>query len=212
MVEGIRIYIEGEKKNKTSNISLREGFSTFFNDLRTKARENRIKFDVILCGNSAETFKDFLLGIKSHPKSFVAFLIDSDAEVNEEDSPKLFLQKQDKSKNWDWKLVKDEQCHLMVQIMESWFLADVEALKGFYNQQFNQNAIPKTKDVEKISKDIVESSLNNATKKTQKGIYSENKLKHSSELLSRINVEIVKERAKHCERIFQILEEKIEDK
>lgn len=212
MVEGIRIYIEGDKKSKTSNISLREGFSTFFNDLREKARENRLKFDVILCGNSAETFKDFLLGVKSHPNSFVAFLIDSDAEVGGEDSPKSFLQQQLKSKNWELKNVDDNQCHLMVQIMESWFLGDVETLKNFYGQKFNSNAIPKTKDVEKIQKDNVESSLNSATRETQKGIYSENKLKHSAELLSKINVEIIRQRAKHCERIFQTIEEIIDGK
>lgn len=212
MVEGIRIYIEGDRKSKTSNISLREGFSTFFKDLREKARENKIKFDVILGGNSAETFKDFLLGVKSHPNSFVAFLIDSDEEVSEEDSPKSFLQKQTKSKNWNLKNVDDNQCHLMVQIMESWFLADVEALKSFYGQKFNSKSVSKNKDIEKIPKSSVEISLDTATKETQKGIYCENKLKHSAELLSKIDVIKIRQRAKHCDRLFQTIEEIIDSK
>lgn len=208
MVEGIRIYIEGDKKSKNSNISLREGFSNFFNDLRDKAREKHIRFDVILGGNSAETFKDFLRGVKSHPNSFVTFLIDSDDEVSEEDTPKSFLQKQEKSKNWEWKNVGDEQCQLMVQIMESWFLADVETLQSYYGQKFNSKAIPKTNDVEKIAKLEVENSLNRATQNTQKGIY--HKIKHGAELLTRIDVIKIKQRAKHCQRIFQTIEEKIE--
>lgn len=208
MVEGIRIYIEGDKKSKNSNISLREGFSTFFNDLREKAREKHIRFDVILGGNSAETFKDFLRGVKSHPNSFVTFLIDSDDEVSEGDTPKSFLQSQEKSKNWEWKNVDDEQCQLMVQIMESWFLADIETLKSYYEQKFNSKAIPKTNDVEKVAKTDVEKSLNRATKDTKKGVY--HKIRHGAELLSRIDVEIIKQRANHCQRIFQTIEEKID--
>ncbi|MBX7169612.1 MAG: DUF4276 family protein [Pyrinomonadaceae bacterium] len=210
MVEGIRIYIEGDKKSKNSNISLREGFSTFFNDLREQARERGIRFDVILGGSSAETFKDFLLGVKSHPNSFVAFLIDTDDEVSEEDTPKSFLQKHQKSKNWNWKNVEDKQCQLMVQIMESWFLADVETLKSFYGQKFNFNAVPKTKDVEKVPKTNVENSLDSATKDTQKGIYSENKLKHGAELLTKIDAIKIRQRAKHCARIFQTIEKIID--
>jgi Domain of unknown function (DUF4276) len=209
MVEGIRIYIEGDKKSKNSNISLREGFSTFFKDLREKAREKKIKFDVILGGSSAETFKDFLRGIKSHPNSFVAFLIDSDDEVSEDDTPKSFLQNLQKSKNWEWENVEDEQCQLMVQIMESWFLADVETLKNYYGQGFNSKTIPKTQNVEKIAKNDVESSLDKATRDTKKGVY--HKIKHGAELLTKVDVINIKQKAKHCQRIFQTVEKKIDD-
>lgn len=204
MVEGIRIYIEGDKKSKNSNISLREGFSTFFNDLREQARERGIRFDVILGGSSAETFKDFLLGMKSHPNSFVAFLIDTDDEVSEEDTPKSFLQKHQKSKNWDWKNVEDKQCQLMVQIMESWFLADIETLQDYYGQGFNSKAIPKNNNVEKIAKNDVENSLDKATKDTKKGNY--HKIKHGAELLTKIDAIKIRQRAKHCARIFQTIE------
>jgi Domain of unknown function (DUF4276) len=207
MVEGIRIYIEGDKKSKNSNISLREGFSSFFSELKEKAKEKRIKFDVILCGNTSETYKDFLLGVKYHQNSFVAFLIDSDDEIGKAETPKSFLQRQEKSKNWDFENVEDNQCHLMVQIMESWFLADIETLKSFYGQNFKHNAIPKQPNIEKIGKLDVEKSLDKATNETSKGAY--HKTKHGSELLTKIETAKVKEKAKHCNRLFETIIENI---
>ncbi len=203
MVAGIRIYIEGGKQSKNSNISLREGFSAFFGELKEKAREKRIKFDVVLCGNSAETYKDFLIGVKYHQNSFVAFLIDSDNEVSEKDTPKSFLQKQEKSRNWNFENVENEQCHLMVQIMESWFLADVETLKSFYGQNFKHSVIPRQPNVEKIVKLDVESSLDKATNKTSKGKY--HKIKHGADLLSKIETAKIRVKAEHCNRLFETI-------
>lgn len=209
MVEGVRIYIEGDKKNKTSNISLREGFSVFFDVLREKARERKIKFDIILCGSSAETFRDFQFGVRSHPNSFVTFLIDSDDELDNQDTPKSFLQKQTKSKNWEWRNVEDEQCHLMIQIMESWLIADIETLKNYYGKDFHANSIPKNKNIEKVPKLDVENSLAKATKDTKKGVY--HKVKHGAELLTKVNKEIIKLKSKHCQLIFDTIKEKIDE-
>ena len=49
----------------------------------------------------------------------------------------------------------DEQCHLMVQVMESWFLADADALSSFYGQGFRKQALPQNPNVEDVSKQDV---------------------------------------------------------
>ena len=51
--------------------------------------------------------------------------------------------------------IGDEHCHLMVVCMESWFLADKEALASFFGQGFNAGALPKRVDIEEIAKDAI---------------------------------------------------------
>jgi hypothetical protein len=207
MVKEIKIYIEGDsaKRGKNSAISLTKGFHYFFNDLIEKAREKNIKINLILGGSTDLTFRIFQNDNGKSKDAFYCFLVDSDKPLEDDDTPKTFLLKE---KKWDLKNIDDEQCQLMVQIMESWFLADVETLQSYYGQKFNSNAIPKINDVEKIAKLDVENSLNKATKDTQKGVY--HKIKHGAELLSRIDVIKIRQKAKHCQRVFQTIEEKID--
>ena len=141
MVNEIRIYIEGDtkQKGKFNTISLREGFNHFFRELIEKAKLKNITFRLIMCGSKYETFKDFLNAAKSYQNSFVVFLLDSDAIVDEKETPKSFLQKQNPL--WHLPEAEENQCHLMVQIMESWFFADRDKLAEFYGQNFNRNAL-----------------------------------------------------------------------
>jgi hypothetical protein len=44
----------------------------------------------------------------------------------------------------------DTYCHLMIQMMETWFLVDIDTLKDYYGKGFNENAMPKQKDIENI--------------------------------------------------------------
>jgi hypothetical protein len=78
-------------------------------------------------------------------------------------------------------------CHLMVQCMETWFLADRKTLVSFYGKDFSENVLPaKERPVETIDKQQVYQSLENATKNCgKKGKY--NKGDHSFQLLASIN-------------------------
>lgn len=206
MVKTIEIYIEGGSKgqDRFSSQKLRIGFANFFEELNEKARSKNISFRPIICGSTDQTFKIFRGANRKAENSFLCFLVDSDKPLEDDDTPKIFLQRE---KKWDLRDISEEQCQLMVQIMESWFLADVETLQSYYGQKFNSKAIPNTNDVEKIAKLDVENSLAKATKATQKGVY--NKIKHGAELLSRIDVIKIRQKAKHCQRVFQTIEEKI---
>jgi len=88
----------------------------------------------------------------------------------------------------------------MVQMMESWLIADTEALKMFYGQGFNANAIPRHANVEQIAKAQVESALEAATRTTQAGNY--HKIRHGPQILGLVDVERVRRAATHCERLF----------
>ena len=200
MVEEIRIYIEGDtkQKGKNSDIALREGFHNFFRELIEKAREQNIKFRITLCSSKFITFKVFLNGVKVYQDSFVAFLIDADDTVDEKETAKSFLQKQ--NADWYWQTINEEQCFLMVQMMESWFFADIDTLEKYYGQNFNRKALRQSNNVEKIAKSDVKNGLANATKNTQKGEY--HKTKHGAKLLELINPQKVREVAPHCKRLY----------
>jgi len=48
--------------------------------------------------------------------------------------------------------------------METWFLADRQALKDFFGQGFRENALPNNPNAEAIAKDEVLEGLRNATR------------------------------------------------
>ncbi len=203
MVKEIRIYIEGDTKQKGKNtdLTLRQGFNYFFRELIDEAKNKNIKLRPITYGSKYETFKKFLDGLKEYQDSFVLFLLDSDAPIDEDETPKSFLQKQNPL--WHLQDAEENQCHLMVQVMESWFFADKDKLAEFYGQSFNRNALAKTTNVEKILKASVESGLANATRNTQKGEY--HKTRHGAKLLEVISPQKVRKAAPNCERLFDVV-------
>ena len=50
---------------------------------------------------------------------------------------------------------EEDQVHLMIHCMETWFLADVSALEEFLGSGFRSSAIPQRSDIENISKSDV---------------------------------------------------------
>lgn len=202
----IKLYVEGGKgSHKRATIKLQQGFDAFFRDLKSAAREKRISFKIIPAGNTQSTYEDFIFSVKNAPQSFNLLLVDSDGAVAEVETARAFLQ--NKYKKWNLQTVTDEQCHLMTQIMESWFLADVDALKLFYGKEFKESAIPKNRNVEEIAKETVEKCLETATAKTQKAEY--HKIEHGTKLLELINSSKVRDAAPHCDKLFESIEKKI---
>lgn len=200
----IRIYVEGGGRAVTKG-EIRRGFRGFLRGIDALAREKntRKSLVVIACGSRDSTFEAFSLAMKSNPYSFNVLLVDSDTTVK--GTPRKHLLKQNRS----WKLqgIADEQCHLMVQMMEAWIVADIEMLEKYYGQGFKRNSIPRTTDVEVIDKVQLMRALKSATRKTQKGEYS--KTGHAPDLLERLDATKVRSAAKHCELFFALLEKKL---
>ena len=97
----------------------------------------------------------------------------------------------------------DEQCHLMVEVMESWFLADKEALQAYFGQGFRMSSLPANPKIEQIPKQDVERGLDGATQGTRKGRY--NKGAHSFEILESLDPAKVGNGSCHAERFVQAL-------
>lgn len=195
MVKEIRIYIEGGGDGRDTKALIRKGFSQFL---------KQFKLNITICGSRNNAFRDFRIALKSYPNAFNILLVDAEAPVTRNSSWE-HLKLRDK---WNKPSeVDDSHCHLMVQTMEAWFIADIETLKKFYGKDFQENAIPKTLNVETMDKQNLERILKAATRKTSKAEY--HKIKHASKLLELLDVEKVRQASPSCDRLFTTLSDKI---
>lgn len=203
MVSEIRLYIEGGGDSKETKASLRHGFSTFFQSLVEKARKKNIRWNITVCGGRDAAHKGFLSALEHHPKAFNVLLVDAEEAVAL--PPLQHLKKRDPS--WCLSDVCEESCHLMVQMMEAWFLADRKALCDFYGSGFKESALPGNRNIEAISKNTIESTLKTATKNSAKGEY--HKIQHGCKLLAKIDSQKVRALSSHCNQFFDTVCKKI---
>ena len=197
MVGEVRLYIEGDD-------SLRLGFHDFLGSLREAARRRRIRWNMVLSGSRENTFEDFKTGLDEHPAAFHVLLVDAEAPVG--GPPWEHLRKHD---HWAVASVGDVQCQLMVQSMETLLVADVDALRRYYGQEFRHKALPGGRDLEQIDKPTILAALGAATRNTTKGRY--HKTRHAGHLLRLLDVARVRRACRHCDRLFTTLEAKIKE-
>jgi hypothetical protein len=202
VVSEIRIYVEGGGDQRSGKASIQEGFSKFLLSLKEMARERHILWYVVACGSRQSTFDAFDIALRQHRDAFNVLLVDAEGPVTK--SPCKHLQHHN---HRPIRGIPDDHCHLMVQVMEAWAIADLETLRGFYGPGFNQNSIPGQEDVELIPKADLERALVQATRNTQKGEY--HKIRHGPKILALADVSKVRNRARHCDRMFTILSRKI---
>ena len=200
-MRGIQIFIEGGS-DKNASLPLRCGFGVFLSALREAARMRRLRWSIFLSGSRGRAFRDFQRACRLEPERFNVLLVDSEGPVRRR--PREHLRQQDK-----WRIDQSEEhVHLMVQVMEAWIVADVAALRGFYGQGFRESGLPDTSDVEAIPKEGLAEGLEQATRNTSKGAY--HKIRHAGPLLAKIDANVVREKAKHCERLSRTVLDIIE--
>jgi hypothetical protein len=200
-VTGIAVYMEGggqtgEPGTAESKAAVRQGMGEFLRDLRERARKKRWHWKIVPCGDRTTTKDAFLNARVQEPGTIALLLVDSETPVTT--LPKSHL------KEWDLTGVAEDHVHMMVQVMETWFVADPERTKAYYGKDFNESALPKHAQPELVSKAAVAAGLENATKNTKKGRY--HKIKHGSDLLARISPDTVKQKCPHCKRLFDSVE------
>ena len=191
----IRIYVEGGFEGSTKT-NCRKAFSTF---LAKVVRPG--SFKVIASGSRAQAFQDFCSALRQHPADYNVLLVDSETAVTTRSWQHLREREGD---NWPRPHgADDDQVHLMVQVMEAWFLADPDALSTYYKQGFLRNSLPRRKNIEMIDKKAVFESLSHASKDTQKGSY--HKTRHGFELLELIDPGLVQAASSHAADLFAVL-------
>ena len=162
MPSEIRIYFEGDK-------SLKAGFDAFFREIRERAGEAQCRVWIVATGGTPE--RDFAIAMRKHPAAWNILLRDSEGP-------------------WHQDLQASDSIFWMVEMMESWFHADKDALEAYYKNGFRKAALKPNPKVEEIPKQDLIDGLKAATKDTAKGKY--HKTKHAPALLQSIKPALVR--------------------
>ena len=188
------LYVEGGGSKGKVNTDCRKAFQSF---IKRAGVNQRVR--VVACGSRGDAFNSF---VKEHRKGGqqVVLLIDADGPVTTQ-SPWQHIQS-----NHRWNRPRgtsEKQFHLMVQIMESWFLADVKTLESFFGVGFRRRALPGNPNIEDVPKEDVENGLKRASRDTGPGEYK--KGKHSFNVLANLDPERVRTASPHANRFIEFL-------
>jgi len=203
----VKLYVEGAGDSSALKTVCRAGFSTFISKAGITKRPR-----VVACGSRANAYDRFCTALKNGEKAML--LVDSEQTVNSK-------YQQGSQETWQpWAHLKtgdhwdkpqhstDTDCHLMVQVMESWFLADRDVLKAFFGQGFNENSLPST-PVEEVAKDTLYNALKQASRACKtKAVYGKNE--HSFKLLALIDPEKVTRASPWAKRFVDALRKKMD--
>jgi hypothetical protein len=191
------IFVEGGHQGSTKS-GCRQAFRTFFEKVIPRG-----SFRVIASGSRRNAFEDFCLALKQNVNDYNILLVDSEEAVVGAPWEHLAGRQGD-----EWQppvRATDEQAHLMVQVMESWFLADRQALASYYGQGFTAGSLPGQPNIELISKQDVFNALKRASKNTKtKGEY--HKTKHGFDLLELVDPVLVRAASAHADRLLTVLQ------
>ena len=189
------IYVEGGGGGKRLKRACRRGFVKFFERAGLARRMPKIE----ACGSRENAYQDFSDALSKGDRTAM-LLVDAEGPVTTP-GPWGHLKATD---NWDRPGgVTDGQCHLMVQVMESWFLADREALRSHYGRGFRERDLPQNPDIERIAKDDVLAGLNRAVRDTGKGSY--NKSNDSFTILEKLDPAKVRQASGYADRFVRAL-------
>ena len=184
----MKLYVEGGGDSSALKAECRRGFSEFLAKAGLQGKRPRI----VACGTRRNAYEFFCKAMDAGDEALL--LIDSEAPVEPacqavddpaEWNPWRHL-KERRDDNWDRpEGARNADCHLMVQCMEVWFLADRAVLREFFGQDFNANALPpEGNPVESLEKEQIYRALSSATHQCRKHY---DKGEHSFKLLALIS-------------------------
>lgn len=200
-MRGIKIYMEGGGSGRQRRGALRTGMEILMEDLKDAARKKALGWSLVCCGSREKTYRRFRNAVgDAGPGQTTILLVDAEEPVDEPMSPGAHLRKND---DWDLSLAPDNTIHLMVQVMETWIVADPKALTAYYGRDFGASHLPGRSNLEDEPKAQILRALKDATKGTTKGVYR--KIEHAGDLLTRIDPAKVRNRCRYCRRLFEEL-------
>ena len=175
----VKLIVEGggDRKSKSLNRECRQAFAIFLEKAGLAGRMPRIE-----AAGGREQAYDAFKSANERGDRVAVLLVDAEAPVTAHDAW-THLQTRD-----GWSRLSgttDLQFHLMVQIMESWFLADHAALEAIYGDGFRPQALPGNPHIERIPKQDVLSGLERAAQATRARGYS--KGRHSFAILAALD-------------------------
>jgi len=162
------VVIEGGGTSRADQAPLRKGFKALFD----KLREDRPKPSIVCAGGRGEAFKDFKTVLKSNPAAICLLLVDSEGPVESRSPPWDHVARR-QGDGWQRPDgATDEQLHFMVETMETWLVADPDALATYHGSELKRTKLPRRKNLEEVSKSDLMAALLAATEHARtKGKY-----------------------------------------
>lgn len=216
----VKLFVEGGGDSNSLHRECRRAFAEFLEKTELKGFKPRI----VAGGSRNNTYDSYCTAIKNGEDA--ALLIDSESAiiipVNDStyDSQNIRTWKPwhhlcnrcdsdgQPADNWSKpQNAADADCHLMVETMESWFMADIDTLKQYYGKGFNAQRLPSGQNIENITKNDIKNALKSATRNTNKGEY--NKGVHSFKILENIDPTKVRTKSQWVDRFITLLSEKM---
>jgi hypothetical protein len=196
------IYVEGGTQYSALEGSLgRKAFHEFFSaDPSLKGKLPR----TVLCGGRKAAYDAFVTAVRNpKPSVLPLLLLDSEIGVARGNTVWQHL-KSRPGDNWEKPDgVTDEQAFLMVQVMETWFIADPAALEQFFGGNFRNAAIPAWPNLEEVPKRAIYESLEKATADCGPRKYAKGRL--SFALLATVSPAKVEAASLHARKFFECL-------
>lgn len=204
----VTLFVEGGGDRDDLRTECRRGFRLFFERAGLTGRMPTIKSR----GSRNAAFESFQTAINNaRAGEFVMLLVDSEAPLALDEAsgqcvgPWIHLANRD---GWTRPATAtDEHAHLMVQCMETWFLADLGCLTAYYHPGFKPDKLKAHPRLESIEKRMVFKELADATKDNEtKGKYDARaKGPHSFQILAKIDPAKVRSACPHADRLLKTL-------
>jgi hypothetical protein len=191
----VHLYVEGGGSQHSTKAACRKAFRLLID----KTIGDLPKPRIVACGSRTEAYKDFCRSLQNEPDVYAFLLVDSEGPVAAGSKRVEHLRAKD---GWRPDLLED-QVHLMVQCMESWFLADKRAVAAYYRHGFDERALPPNQHVEQVPGHDLMRGFQMATKNTAKGSY--HKTKDGFALLALIDPARLRTQSAHADAFFTAL-------
>jgi hypothetical protein len=179
----------------------RDAFRKFFPSVpRLKGKPPR----TVSCGGRKAAYDAFATAVRNpKPGVLSLLLVDSEAGV----APGRTVWQHLKSRpgdEWDKpEGAADDQAFLMVQVMETWFIADREAMERFFGANFRSGAIPAWPKLEEVPKQAIYEAIEKATADCGPRKYATGRL--SFDLLATVSPAKVEDASPHAKELFERL-------
>jgi hypothetical protein len=196
------IFIEGGGDSKELHIECRRAFRILLEKSGFAGRMPRL----VACGGRNAAYDDFSTAHENaNARDYVALLVDSEDPVKNIGGTWAHLETRDK-----WLRPEgagDDQVFFMTTCMETWIVADIQALETYFGSCLQKNALPALYKIENRTRQFVQNALVQATKSCDKKF---KKGKRSFELVQHLNPERLKiKELPSFKRMLKILDQKL---
>lgn len=200
------VYVEGGPSgadSKEGTIRCREGFHKLLDRSGFMGRRPRL----VPLGGRGAVYDRFVTEHSAKVGSYVAMWIDSEEPMADIEATWNHLENVKTVDRWIRPPgADDDQILFMTTCMETWIVADRDALKGHYGNELQDSALPPLVGLELRSRHDVQKQLIHATRNCSNA-YS--KGKRSFEILAKLTPDTLEEYLPSFVRVRRILGEKL---